>query len=179
MDHADHVNLIRPADLDTGGSWADLGAGSGAFTLALREVLGAATTIHAVDKDKSSLEQLKQAYQARFGSIENLQTHVGDFSRTIDLPPLDGVIAANSLHYFKDRVKVLEHIKSFLKPNGKLLVIEYNVDSGNPWVPYPFSFQAFGRFAKQAGLDEPRLLATHPSRFLREFYSVLTIKAAS
>ena len=179
MDHHDHVNLLKPADLKPGGSWADLGAGSGAFTLALREVLGSATTIHAVDKDKSSLEQLKQAYQAHFGSIENLQTHVGDFSRAVELPPLDGIIAANSLHYFKDRVKVLGHIKSFLKPNGKLIVIEYNVDSGNPWVPHPFSFKTFGQLATQAGFTEPRLLTTHPSRFLREFYSALTFKADS
>ena len=179
MDHHDHINLIKPADLKPGGSWADLGAGSGAFTLALREVLGAATIIHAVDKDKSSLEQLKQAYQAYFGNIENLQTHVGDFSRAVELPPLDGIIAANSLHYFKDRVKVLGHIKSFLKPNGKLIVIEYNVDSGNPWVPHPFSFKTFGQLATQAGFTEPRLLTIHPSRFLREFYSALTFKADS
>ena len=177
MDHTDHVNLLRPASLDKGGSWADLGAGSGAFTLALREVLGAATTIHAVDKDKSSLEQLKRSYQARFGSLENLQTQVGDFSRRINLPPLDGIIAANSLHYFKDRVKVLEHIKTFLKPNGKLIVIEYNVDSGNPWVPYPFSFGSFGKLSLQTGFTEPQLLARHPSSFLREFYSALTTKA--
>jgi len=179
MDHADHVNLIRPANLEQGGSWADLGAGSGAFTLALREVLGAATKIHAVDKDKSSLAELKQAYQTRFGSIDNLHTQIGDFSRAIDLPPLDGILAANSLHYFKDRVKVLEHIRFFLKPNGKLIVIEYNVDSGNPWVPYPFTFQTFGKLAKQAGYSEPRLLTTHPSHFLREFYSALTFKADS
>lgn len=177
MDYHDHVNLIRPANLQPGGSWADLGAGSGAFTLALREVLGPATKIHAVDKDKSSLEQLKQAYQARFGGIENLQTQVGDFSRGLELPTLDGIIAANSLHYFKDRVKALGHIKSFLKPEGKLIVIEYNVDSGNPWVPHPFSFKTFGQLATQAGFTEPRLLATHPSRFLREFFSALAFKA--
>lgn len=179
MDHHDHVNLIKPADLNPSSSWADLGAGSGAFTLALREVLGAATTIHAVDKDKSSLEQLKRSYQGRFGGLENLQTQVGDFSHSINLPPLDGIIAANSLHYFKDRVKVLEHIKMFLKPNGKLIVIEYNVDSGNPWVPYPFTFQTFAKLTKGAGYSEPRLLATHPSSFLREFYSALTFKADS
>ncbi len=178
MDHHDHVNLIRPADLKPGGSWGDLGAGSGAFTLALRDVLGPATMIHAVDKDRSSLTQLKEAHQAHFGNTENLQIHNGDFLRYIDLPPLDGIIAANSLHYFKGKVKVLEHIKSFLKSNGKLIVIEYNVDSGNPWVPYPFTFQTFSKLAKQAGFIEPRLLATQPSRFLREFYSALTFKPA-
>jgi ubiquinone/menaquinone biosynthesis C-methylase UbiE len=179
MDHHDHVNLIQPAGLEPSGSWADFGAGSGAFTLALREVLGPATKIHAVDKDKSSLEQLKRSYQTRFGNIDNLQIQAGDFSCAIELPPLDGIIAANSLHYFKDRVEVLEHIKSFLKPNGKLIVIEYNVDSGNPWVPYPFTFHTFGKLAKRAGFTEPRLLATHPSSFLREFFSALTFNTDS
>jgi ubiquinone/menaquinone biosynthesis C-methylase UbiE len=177
MDHHDHVQLLKPADLEKGGSWADLGAGSGAFTLALREVLGPATTIHAVDKDRSGLEQLKQEHLARFGSTENLYVHARDFSQKPDLPVLDGIIAANSLHYFKDRVSILKHIRSFLKPNGKLIVIEYNVDSGNPWVPYPFSFGTFGKLAEQAGFSTPQLLTTHPSRFLREFYSALTLKA--
>jgi ubiquinone/menaquinone biosynthesis C-methylase UbiE len=179
MDHNDHVNLLRPALLDKGGSWADLGAGSGAFTLALRDLIGPTSTIHAVDKDRASLEQLKYAYQARFGNIDTLQIQVGDFSRAVELPSLDGILAANSLHYFKDRVKVLQHIKSFLKPNGRLIVIEYNVDSGNPWVPYPFSFGAFGKLAAQAGFAEPQLLAKNPSSFLREFYSALTFKVES
>ncbi|MBN8579889.1 MAG: class I SAM-dependent methyltransferase [Anaerolineae bacterium] len=179
MDHTDHVNLLRPASLDKGGSWADLGAGSGAFTFALRELIGPTATIYAVDKDRSSLETLKSEYRARFETAENLHLQVQDFSRPSSLPSLDGILAANSLHYFKDRVKVLQHIKSFLKPNGKLIVIEYNVDSGNPWVPYPFSFVSFGKLALQAGFSEPQLLARHPSQFLREFYSAMTFKTES
>ena len=177
MDHTDHINLLRPASLDKGGYWADLGAGSGAFTFALRELVGPTSTIYAVDKDRASLDSLKNEYRTRFKNDTNLHLQVEDFSRTTNLPLLDGILAANSLHYFKDRVKVLQHIKSFLKPTGKLIVIEYNVDSGNPWVPYPFSFGSFGKLALQAGFSEPQLLATNPSRFLREFYSALTFKA--
>ena len=171
MDHNDHVNLLRPANLEQGGSWADLGAGSGAFAFALRELIGASASIHAVDKDRNDLNRLKKNYDIRFENSDNLKIIVGDFSRPLatPLPPLDGIVMANSLHYFKDRVKVLGHIKSFLKPNGKLIVIEYNVDSGNPWVPHPFSFKTFGQLATQAGFTEPRLLTTHPSRFLHEF----------
>jgi ubiquinone/menaquinone biosynthesis C-methylase UbiE len=179
MDHTDHVNLLRPAALDKGGSWADLGAGSGAFTFALRDLIGPTATIYAVDKDHASLDSLKNEYRTRFKNDTNLHLQVEDFSRTTNLPLLDGILAANSLHYFKDRVKVLQHIKSFLKPNGKLIVIEYNVDSGNPWVPYPFSFGMFGKLAVEAGFTPPKLLATNPSRFLREFYSALTFKADS
>ncbi len=176
MNHNDHVNLIKPAFLDEtpNASFADFGAGSGAFTLALREVLGVSATIYAVDKDKSSLRELENSYAACFHSTSNLIVMQADFSKPLNLPPLDGILMANSLHFFKDRVKVLQHVKSFLKPNGKLIIVEYNVDKGNIWVPYPFSFATFGKLTKEAGFTDPQLLATHSSRFLDGFYSAIT-----
>jgi len=176
MDHKDHVNLLRPADIKPGGSWADLGAGSGAFTLAIRELGGPTASIYAVDKDRASLHQLEQAYRARFGDLQNLNLIVGDFSRTLNIPPLDGIVMANSLHFFKDKEKILRHVSSYLKPNGMLLIVEYNVDSGNPWVPYPFSFETYRKLAPRTNFSEPRLLAKVPSRFLREFYSAACYK---
>jgi ubiquinone/menaquinone biosynthesis C-methylase UbiE len=170
MDHNDHVNLLRPAKLAPG-IYADLGAGSGAFTLALRELIGNDSTIYAVDKDSSSLKSLEHVHAARFRSTSNLFLLPTDFSRPLNIPALDGVVMANSLHFFKDKVKVLEHVRSLLKPKGILLVVEYNVDSGNMWVPYPFSFDSFRTLAARSGFDEPHLLAKTPSRFLREFYS--------
>jgi ubiquinone/menaquinone biosynthesis C-methylase UbiE len=124
MDHNDHVNLLRPAELKPGGSWADLGAGSGAFTFATRELAGATANIYVVDKDRSSLNQLEQAYRARFGDLQNLHFINGDFSRVLDLPALDGIVMANSLHFFKDKEKILRHVSSYLKPNGILLIVE-------------------------------------------------------
>ena len=171
MDHKDYVNLIRPADIKPGGSWADLGAGSGAFTFATRELIGPTANIYAIDKNRASLNQLEQAYRARFGDAQNLHLITGDFSRTLDIPPLDGIVMANSLHFFKEKEKILRHVSSYLKPNGILLIVEYNVDSGNLWVPYPFSFETYRKLAPRANFSEPRLLAKVPSTFLREFYS--------
>jgi SAM-dependent methyltransferase len=85
---------------------------------------------------------------------------------------------ANSLHYFKDKVKVLRHVRSFLKLNGVLLLVEYNVDLGNPWVPYPLSFEAYRELAPRAGFGEPELLAKASSRFLREFYSAAAYRSS-
>ena len=184
MEHNDHVNLLRPADIKPGGSWADLGAGSGAFTFALRELNGPTANIYAVDKDRASLSELERGYRDRFGDSQNLNLITGDFTRTLDtstgsvqrLPILDGILMANSLHFFQDKEKVLRHVHTLLKPNGMLLIVEYNVDSGNPWVPYPFSFETYCKLAPRAGFTEPRLLATAPSRFLRGFYSAITSK---
>lgn len=176
MDHRDHVNLLSPANLSSGGVWADFGAGSGAFTLALRELIGPEATIYAVDRVKAALKELESAYRARFDGTENLFLLANDFSRAIDLPALDGAVMANSLHYFRKREKILRHVASFLRPHGTLLIVEYNVDSGNLWVPYPFTFETFRTLSTKAGFGEPQLLGRHPSRFLHEFYSAATHK---
>ena len=173
MDHNDHVNLLKPANLNSGGTWADFGAGEGAFTLALRELIGTDAIIYAVDRDHFRLNELVHEYRSRFGDSNNLHVLTADFARDIDIAPLDGIVMANSLHYFKDKEKVLRQVRTYLKPNGILLLVEYNVDKGNMWVPYPLSFESFCVLVPRAGFSEPRLLAKHPSSFLKEFYSAL------
>jgi SAM-dependent methyltransferase len=173
MDHTDHVNLLRPANLTPGGTWADLGAGSGAFTLALRELVGVDAGIYAVDRDKARLGELERAWRGRFGETAGLHLLPGDFTRRLDLPALDGLLMANSLHFYKDKVSLLRHAGGWLKPGGRLLLVEYAVDAGNMWVPYPCSFEKFQALALEAGYRAPRQLATHPSSFLRGFYSAI------
>jgi ubiquinone/menaquinone biosynthesis C-methylase UbiE len=171
VNHADHVNILRPANLPAGGTWADLGAGSGAFTLALRELVGPTADIYAVDKDPASLVELQRRYGVRFGGTAGLQVREADFRSPLALPELDGVLMANSLHFHKAKPAILSKVRGLLRPSATLLVVEYNVDRGNLWVPYPFSFETFRHLAVEAGFAEPRLLATHPSSFLGKFYA--------
>ena len=96
MDHNDHVNLLRPANLPQGGAYADFGAGSGAFTLALRELVGLAATIYVVDKDRVALNQLDSAHRARFNTTDSLILLPKDFSSPVDIPSLDGKIGRAS-----------------------------------------------------------------------------------
>jgi len=60
MDHTDHVTLLRGGVSAPGGVWADLGSGTGAFTLALSDLLGLSGTIYSVDKDPGALAAQKQ-----------------------------------------------------------------------------------------------------------------------
>ena len=175
MNHADLVGLINDGVTEPGGRWADLGAGEGAFTLALADLLGPGAHITAVDRDAGALKRLNVEMEERFPGIA-VETKVADFTRPVDLAGLDGVVMANSLHFVRDKAPVLASVRSMLRPGGKLIVVEYGSDRGNPWVPHPFSYERWERMAAQAGFEGTRLLRTIPSRHLGSMYSADSVK---
>lgn len=173
MELSELVDLIRSGvDPAEGKSWAELGAGTGNFTSALAELLGDRAHIVAVDRDRGSLRQLEQRLRGRPGLT--LETMVADFRQPFDLNELDGVLMANSLHFVRDKQPVLAAVRAMLKPGGKLLMVEYDADRGNPWVPHPFSFATWQKLAAAAGFEETRLLATRPSRHLNAMYAAVS-----
>jgi SAM-dependent methyltransferase len=96
-----------------------------------------------------------------------------DFTEDLPLPQLDGILMANSLHFLKNQEKFLAKIMQYLKPQGTFVLVEYNSPEGNPWVPYPVTFEKFEMLAKNAELSSPRLLHTVPSQFMHEIYSAV------
>ncbi len=170
MDHTDHVALLRRGVPGPGGVWADLGAGDGAFTLALADLIGPGSTIYAVDRDAGRLRRLADSLARHFPDV-TLHTLTGDFTRPLALPPLDGIVMANSLHFVADKSPVLRRIRDYLAPGGRLLMVEYNTDRGNTWVPYPMSYGTWAKLSAAAGFSHTERLATHPSRFLGEFFA--------
>jgi SAM-dependent methyltransferase len=176
MNHDDHIALLRDGIAAPGAVWADLGSGSGAFTLALADLLGPSTRIYSVDRDERALLEQERAMRDRFPD-RSLTYLVADFTRPLDLPPLDGVVMANSLHFQRDKEPVLQLVRGYLRPRGRLILVEYNADHGNPWVPYPLAYPTWEALARANGLVETRLLATRPSRFLREIYSAVSLRS--
>jgi ubiquinone/menaquinone biosynthesis C-methylase UbiE len=191
MDHRDHVGLIRggleapPGDLVAGASdaagasrsspgprWLELGAGEGAFTFALADLLGPDAEIVALDRDAPALRRLAEELPRRFPG-KSLTTRVADFRDPLPPGPFDGVLAANSLHFVTDPVEVLRRVAAVLRVGGRLIVVEYDADTGNPWVPHPFSSRTFAGIAVAAGFHHPREIGRVPSRFLGAIYAAM------
>jgi len=175
MDHTDHVRLIRDGVAGAGRSWADLGSGEGAFTLALADILGPTGSIHSVDRDGRALEVQTRRLRDGFPDV-HATTIVADFTRPLDLPPLDGIVMANSLHFARDQRAVLGLVRGYLRPAGRLVVVEYDTDHGNQWVPFPISYRSWTALATEAGFRDTRRLASVPSRFLGSIYSAVSLR---
>src|SRR5882672_12724690 len=165
MDHGDHVALIREGILGSGPTWADLGSGTGAFTLALADLLGPSGSIHTIDRDRRAVEVQLRALREAFPSVP-VTPLIADFTKPLKLPALDGVVMANSLHFERDKLAVLGLVRGYLRRGGRLVLIEYDADRGNPWVPFPLSFPTWAALAAEAGFRDTRRLASVPSRFL-------------
>lgn len=175
MDHQDHIALIQAGIPAPGGIWADFGSGSGAFTLALADLLGPGGVIYSIDKDARALRQQEQALRARFPQVAVHILHQ-DYTHPLSLPPLDGALMANALHFQQDKESILRAILGLLRPGGRFILVEYNSDRGNPWVPHPLSFPTWQALAGKVGFASTRMLASRPSRFLDEIYAALSLK---
>ena len=173
MNHKDHVALLQKGIPEKGGIWADLGSGSGAFTLALADLIGSTGRIYSVDKDKRALKEQEKAMRSNFPTA-HVEYLTADFTRPLDLPGLDGIIMANSLHYVRHKGPTLQLIHSYLRPGGRFILVEYNTDRGNIWLPYPLTYQTWETLARQNGFTDTQLLSTVPSRYFGEIYSALS-----
>lgn len=173
MTHQEHVNLIKKAITEKGGTWADFGSGEGAFTLALRDLTETGVEIYSIDVDNQRLENQKKQFDTQFPNT-NIHYLQSDFTKNLELPRLDGIIMANSLHYIKDQTNFLRSLQIYLKPNGTFVLVEYSLDVKNPpWVPYPLSYPTFEKLAKGVGFKKVELLKKIPSSYWKEMYSAV------
>ncbi|MFI5273019.1 MAG: class I SAM-dependent methyltransferase [Ktedonobacterales bacterium] len=170
-------DLIFPGIPAPGGVWAELGSGSGIFTLALFETAGPAIELYSVDRDAKALDKQRHAIAQRYPNARVTYLRA-DFTQPLSLPPLDGILMANALHFvkFDAQPAAFKQIVSYLKPGGKLVVVEYDAQRGNFWVPYPLDYESFQYIAAEAGLISIQRLAIIPSSFMNAMYSAIALK---
>jgi ubiquinone/menaquinone biosynthesis C-methylase UbiE len=115
-----------------GSAIADIGAGVGYFTSRLAERTGPEGKVYANDIQPEMLELLKKNISAR--GLSNIETVLG----TADDPRLpagkiDLVLLVDVYHEFSQPRKMLHKIRQSLKPDGRLILLEYRKE--DPKVP--------------------------------------------
>ena len=140
--------------------WADLGCGSGLFTLTLASLLQPGSTIYAIDRHPTIAQQLTS-------NQVSIQPQKNDFvKKDLGLRDLDGLLMANSFHYVKYKPALLKTLKAILRPAHYFLIVEYDRTKAVPdWVPYPLGFAALESLFHAAGYRTITRLGQMPSAF--------------
>ena len=110
----------------------DIGAGAGYLTWRLAGLVGPTGKVYANDIQPEMLELLKSNMRQR--NISNVEAVLGAYDDP-KLPPdsLDLVILVDVYHEFSEPQKMLRHIRASLKPDGRLVLLEYRAE--DPAVP--------------------------------------------
>ena len=171
MTHQEALSFIQDGINPGPFFWADLGAGDGVFSKAIANLIGSAGKVFAVDQS-SKVHNIQVS--ETWADIHPIQQ---DFTKALELPLLDGIIMANSLHYVFKKTSFLRQILPLLKPSGRLIFIEYDTNIPNPWVPYPLSFSSLTKICAQLHLQSPLEIGRRASRYGQaEMYAAIVQK---
>ena len=177
MNLRDAIDFLTPAIDRSCAIWADLGAGTGTFTAALAHFLDDHATIYAVDRDAQAVRELTRLQLPHNApTIVPLVGDLADLDAIAGLPlQFDAALLANVLHYFAQPSDLLEQVRARLSERGRVVLVEYDRTSANPWVPYPIPVADVARLADTTGFTWHGVIAERPSRYQGRMYcTVLT-----
>ena len=120
---------IAGLELKPGNVVADIGAGTGLFEAALAKAVGPTGKVYAEDIDQGLIDAIGRKKEEFH--IANIVTVLGKFtdpmlpSNDVDLAMINDV-----LHHIEDRATYLKNLAKYIKPGGRIAVIEFYPERG-------------------------------------------------
>jgi ubiquinone/menaquinone biosynthesis C-methylase UbiE len=126
----DRLQINRVMDLlgiHEGSSVADIGAGSGWFTVRAAARVGASGAVYAEDINPDAIDYIKK--RAKKAGLANVHTVLGTPDDP-DLPAhsVDAVLMLKSYHEIANTTALLAHLTPALKPGATIGIIDRNGD---------------------------------------------------
>ena len=138
MDRPDRVlkidEVIEKLKLKPGGMIADIGSGSGAYSIPMAKAIAPNGILYAVDIDQKMLDYV--ADRAKKEGVTNLRTVLGEYDDPkLPLKNVDVAFFHRVLHMIEHRQIYLNATAKYLKPDGRVVVIDKNrEDSPDSWM---------------------------------------------
>ncbi len=165
------IEVVAALELRRGERIADLGAGTGYFTIPIARLVGPATPVLAVDVEPRMIDYLRQR-AAREG-LRNIETILAD-PQDPKLPAasVDTILIVNTWHHITDRAAYAQKLAAALAPGGRIVVIDF--------IPRPQEERGFGpptemqldRAVVDRELAAAGMVPARVHRFLEEQYFV-------
>ncbi|HWP83631.1 MAG TPA: methyltransferase domain-containing protein [Terriglobia bacterium] len=126
--------VIEKLRLKPGDIVADIGSGSGTFSIPMAKAIAPNGVLYAVDIDQKMLDYV--AEKARKEGVTNLRTVLGEYEDPkLPVQNVDVAFYHRTLHMIEKRQAHLNNTAKYLKPDGRIVVIDKNrEDSPGSWM---------------------------------------------
>ncbi|GAB4164412.1 MAG: methyltransferase domain-containing protein [Planctomycetota bacterium] len=161
------ADLLR---LREGMNVADIGAGTGFFSVMFADRVGPSGRVYAVEIAKPFVDHIRRLASER--GVRNLEPILCT-ERSVELPEesIDLAFVCDTYHHFEYPRSTLASIRRALRPGGELVIVDFVREEGKSrdWV---LQHVRAGLGAVEKELDEAGfdLVAVEPAPFLRENY---------
>lgn len=141
--------VVDAVGLDAGDWVADIGSGTGLYSLLFAEKVGAEGLVFAEDIEPLFLDLVTR--RAADADLNNITAVLGRADNvTLPANSVDVVFIADTYHYFDDREAVVRSIFQALVPGGSLILVEFDIVPGEERADY----KSHVRFGKDAVVSE-------------------------
>jgi arsenite methyltransferase len=125
--------VLHTLDIRPGQRVADLGAGGGYFTFRLADAVGPTGKVYAIDIDEDMTDWVAAEAERRgYANVETILAEPADPHLPAD--GVDLIFTCDTYHHLEDRTAYFARLKPFLRPGGRVAVIDYNDNSFLPWL---------------------------------------------
>lgn len=133
--HDRRADILRVMGLTRGMAIADVGAGTGLFTLAFAEAVGPEGTVYAVDVIPQFLAHIRAKVE-KAGFIKRVRL-VQATDRSSELAPgsVDAIFMSDAYHHLEYPQHTLATLRAALRPGGTLWLIDFiREDTSDAWI---------------------------------------------
>lgn len=162
--------LLHKAGLQARETVLDWGCGAGFFALPAAELVGQGGLVIGVDLQPEMVAATQEAaHQAGLGNLE-VKLAPGAYELPPDLPKVDWVLLAYILHEVDDPQRLLRVAQRAMKPQGRLLIVEWPKEAGphGPPLAERLSPAELAAFYQPLGLQEQDFWENRP-----EYYALV------
>ena len=151
---------------------ADVGAGTGYFTVRIARAVGPEGMVLAHDISPEMLGFLERRLEAE--QLENVD--LKQVERDDPMLPergIDTIIMVDTIHYIKERTAYVKRLREALAPGGRFVVIDYRVKpfEERPWGPPPE--QQIPKAQLNAEIEAAGFARVADHEFLQEQYFMI------
>lgn len=166
--------VVEALEIRPGDRVADLGSGSGYFTLRLAEAVGPAGKVYAADIDPQMNDRVaKRAKEQGAANVEVILAGLND--PLLPGAGVDLIVTVNVYHHIENRVVYFANLRKYLHAGGRIAIIDFD---RRAWLEGFWNHYTPSEFIKREMAQAGYVLRREPAFLERQSFLIFAVDPA-